>query len=153
MQTRPIPVYGPGVRRGRLKTPVVRMKPMPNALRALPLMVCAVLMAAAPALADGFQAPAGRTGQSADGQNRRVRIHNQTGWVLTGLQVTDVRREDWRAATLGRDAVPTGDSVMVNVDDGAGSCVYLIRAEFSNGQTLERTNVNACQIADYYFTR
>ena len=73
--------------------------------------------------------------------------------MLTGLQVTDVRREDWRLATLGRDAVPTGESVMVNVDDGTGACVYLIRAEFSNGQSLERTNVNACQIADYYFTR
>lgn len=126
---------------------------MPTAFRIAPLMACAVLMAAAPALAGIVQAPAGRTGQSADGQNRRVRIHNQTGWVLTGLQVTDARREDWRAASLGREAVPTGDSVMVNVDDGAGSCVYVIRAEFSNGQTLERTNVNACQIADYYFTR
>ena len=153
MQTHPLPVYGPGVRRGRLKTPVVRMKPMSFAFRVLPVLACAVLMAAQPVLAGGLQAPGGRTGQSADGQNRRVRIHNQTGWVLTGLQVTDVRREDWRLASLGREAVPTGDSVMVNVDDGAGSCIYLIRAEFSNGQTLERTNVNACQIADYYFTR
>ena len=126
---------------------------MPLAFRALPFALCAVLVAAPPVLAGVLQAPAGRTGQSADGQNRRVRIHNQTGWVLTGLQVTDARREDWRAATLGREAVPTGDSVMVNVDDGAGSCLYVIRAEFSNGQTLERTNVNACQIADYYFTR
>jgi hypothetical protein len=126
---------------------------MPFTLRALPLLACAVLMAAQPVLAGVAQAPLGRTGQSADGQNRRVRIHNQTGWVLTGLQVTDVRREDWRLATLGRDAVPTGESVMVNVDDGTGACVYLIRAEFSNGQSLERTNVNACQIADYYFTR
>jgi hypothetical protein len=126
---------------------------MPTVLRIVPFMACAVLMAVSPALADVIQAPAGRTGQSADGQNRRVRIHNQTGWTLTGLQVTDIRRDDWRAAALGRDAVPTGDSIMVNVDDGAGSCVYLIRADFSNGQTLERTNVNACQIADYYFTR
>ncbi len=126
---------------------------MPFAFRAPLLLACAVLMAAQPVLAGVAQAPLGRTGQSADGQNRRVRIHNQTGWVLTGLQVTDVRREDWRLATLGRDAVPTGESVMVNVDDGTGACVYLIRAEFSNGQSLERTNVNACQIADYYFTR
>ena len=126
---------------------------MPTAFRIAPLMACAALMAAATALAGIVQAPAGRTGQSADGQNRRVRIHNQTGWTLTALQVTDARREDWRAAMLGREAVPTGDSVMVNVDDGAGSCIYVIRAEFSNGQTLERTNVNACQIADYYFTR
>ena len=126
---------------------------MPPTLRIAPLIACAVLMAVSPALADVIQAPVGRTGQSADGQNRRVRIHNQTGWTLTGLQVTDIRRDDWRAATLGREAVPTGDSVIVNVDDGAGSCIYLIRAEFSNGQTLERTNVNACQIADYYFTR
>ena len=125
------------------------MKPVPNVFRA-PLLMACILMAASPASA---QAPAGRTGQSADGQNRRVRIHNQTGWTLTGLQVTDVRREDWRMAVLGRDAVATGDSVIVNIDDGAGACVYLIRAEFSNGQTLERANIDACRIADYYFTR
>lgn len=122
-------------------------------LRLLPVAACAALMAASPVLADIGQAESRSGGQSADGRNRRVRIHNQTGWVLTSLQLSDGRREDWRGAALGREAVATGESVLVNVDDGAGSCVYVIRAEFSNGQTLERTNVNACQIADYYFTR
>jgi hypothetical protein len=123
------------------------------ALRFLPVAACAVLMAASPVLADIGQAPGRSSGQSADGRNRRVRIHNQTGWVLTSLQLSDGQRETWRGAALGREAVATGESVLVNVDDGAGSCIYVIRAEFSNGQTLERTNVNACQIADYYFTR
>ena len=126
-------------------------------LRILPVAACAVLMAASPVLAEIGQAasgPGGRSGaQSPDGRNRRVRIHNQTGWVLTSLQLSDSRREDWRGAALGREAVATGESVIVNVDDGAGSCIYVLRAEFSNGQSLERTNVNACQIADYYFTR
>lgn len=91
--------------------------------------------------------------QSGDGQNRRVRIHNQTGWTITAISVSDARGGDWRAAVLGRDAVASGESVLVNVDDGAGACVYVLRAEFANGQALERDNVNACRIADYYFTR
>lgn len=122
--------------------------------RIAPIAVCAVLAAVSPALAAMGQTPTRTAGaQSADGQNRRVRIHNQTGWVLTSLQMSDGRREEWRGAALGREAVATGESVLVNVDDGAGSCVYVLRAEFSNGQSLERANINACQIADYYFTR
>lgn len=126
--------------------------PSPSS-RPLILALAAVLTLVGPALATPSAVVRGAGAQSADGQNRRVRIHNQTGWTLTALSLSDAGRSGWRAAALGKEAVPTGDSVLVNVDDGAGSCVYVIRAEFSNGQSLERSNVNACQIADYYFTR
>jgi len=123
-------------------------------------LVAAVLMAAAlggmtpagPALAD----PSGgakSAGQSRDGQNRRIRVHNQTGWTITALYATDPRRADWRGDLMTGAALATGDSVLINVDDGAGACVYVLRAEFSNGQALERVGVNVCRIADYYFTR
>lgn len=125
--------------------------------KALPvvLAVLAALTMAAPVSAEPADARvrAMPPAQSTDGQNRRVRIHNQTGWTITAISVSDARGGDWRAALLGRDAVASGESVLVNVDDGAGSCVYVVKAEFANGQTLERDNVNACQIADYYFTR
>lgn len=98
----------------------------------------------------GYKTP----GQSNDGRNRRVRIHNQTGWTMTALYVSDARRADWRGDYLAdRADLAPGDSLLVNIDDGAGACVYMLRAEFSNGQSLERTDVNACRIADYYFTR
>lgn len=119
------------------------------------IAVCLVLTAAAGPTAaameptGGFKSP----GQSNDGQNRRVRIHNQTGWTMTSLFVSDPGRDDWRGDLLTRGPLATGESVLINIDDGQGGCVYVLRAEFANGQALERADVNACRIADYYFTR
>ena len=128
--------------------------PLRAALVALALTVTAAagMVPSSPVLAD----PAGgakSAGQSRDGQNRRIRVHNQTGWTITALYATDPRRADWRGDLMTGAALATGDSVLINVDDGAGACVYVLRAEFSNGQALERVGVNVCRIADYYFTR
>ncbi|CAN5118760.1 hypothetical protein BH09PSE1_BH09PSE1_04460 [soil metagenome] len=91
--------------------------------------------------------------QSRDGQNRRVRIHNQTGWTMVRFQVADAGSRVWRDDPPGFRPIATGASWVAAVDDGSGGCVYGFRAEFSNGQTLERTPINVCEIADYYFTR
>lgn len=90
---------------------------------------------------------------SNDGQNRRVRIHNQTGWTIVSLYATDTARTDWRGDLLTPEVLATGDSAVIDVDNGSGACVYVVRAEFSNGERLERVGVNVCRIADYYFTR
>lgn len=90
---------------------------------------------------------------SNDGQNRRVRVHNQTGWTIVNLYAADPARTDWRGDLLVPEALATGDSAVIDVDNGAGTCVYVLRAEFSNGERLERVGVNVCRIADYYFTR
>lgn len=124
-----------------------------SASLSLALVLCLVAPTGGAAAMDpngGYKSP----GQSNDGQNRRVRVHNQTGWAMTALYVSDARRADWRGDFLaGRPALASGESLLVNIDDGAGACIYMLRAEFSNGQALERTEINACRIADYYFTR
>ncbi len=89
--------------------------------------------------------------QSNDAHNRDVRIHNQTGWPMTRLYASS--GAGWGPDLLGAGVLSPGRSLVVRLDDGAGGCRYALRAEFENGQNLERSGVNACQIADYYFTR
>ena len=102
-------------------------------------------------------APASR---SQDGQDRQVRIHNQTGWTMTGLYAQ--KRGDMARARgavsrgpdrLAVEALRSGDSLALNIDDGTGACLYDLYAEFANGQGLTRADINVCRIADYYFTR
>jgi 2-methylcitrate dehydratase PrpD len=88
--------------------------------------------------------------KSNDAQNRNVRIHNQTGWSMTHIYASSGGA--WSEDLLSGGLAP-GRSVVVRLDDGSGSCRYTLRAEFDNGQTLRREGVNACQVADYYFTR
>ncbi|WP_309627507.1 hypothetical protein [Brevundimonas sp.] len=89
--------------------------------------------------------------QSNDAYNRDVRIHNQTGWPMTYLYASS--GGDWSDDLLGSGVLAPGQSVVVTIDDGSGACRYSLRAEFDNGQSLQRNGVNACQVADYYFTR
>ncbi len=91
--------------------------------------------------------------QSRDGHNRRVRIHNQTGWTMARFYASDSRAKSWAEDILGGDALASGRSWAVNIDDGSGACVYDFRARFTNGEELIRYRVNVCQIADYYYTR
>jgi len=91
--------------------------------------------------------------QSRDGLNRRVRIHNNTGWTMLRFYASDSRVTSWQEDMLGRSVLNAGRSIMMNIDDGSGACLYDFKAEFTNGQVLTRYNVNVCQIADYYYTR
>jgi hypothetical protein len=134
--------------------------PIHRRRRALIAAVVAMMagLTAVPALADSasqklsrplFRAVASQL--SNDGYNRDVRIHNQTGWTMTYLYASG--GGGWTRDLLGANTLSPGDSLVVSVDDGSGACLYALRAEFDNGQSLQRSGINACQVADYYFTR
>ena len=91
--------------------------------------------------------------QSRDGQNRRVRIHNTTGWTMLRFYASNVRTSDWEEDILGDDVLENNASIIMNIDDGTGACLFDFKAEFTNGQSLIRNNINVCEIADYYYTR
>lgn len=120
-------------------------------------LIAAALGTASVAMAAETPTPAEKvavvTVQSRDGQNRRVRIHNQTGWTMTHFYASDSRVDDWQEDMLGSDVLGAGSSVMMNIDDGSGACLFDFKARFTNGQELTRFRVNVCEIADYYYTR
>lgn len=91
--------------------------------------------------------------RSRDAHSRRVRVHNQTGWTMTRFYALAARPNAREANLLGVEALASGGSWALDLDDGSGACVFDFRAEFANSQTLIRQGVNVCQIADYYFTR
>ena len=116
-------------------------------------VITAAVIALSLGAAGLVSAAAAVDGQSRDGQNRRVRVHNQTGATLQKLQAADVRTGTFGSDLLGGTPVATGASTPVLIDDGAGGCLYDLRAELAGGQTLLRENINVCRIADYYLTR
>lgn len=91
--------------------------------------------------------------RSRDGQSRRLRLHNQTGWTMTRLYAVSARSTGRETHLLGAEALASGGSRALDLEDGSGACLFDFRAEFTNSQTLVRQGVNVCQIADYYFTR
>ena len=90
--------------------------------------------------------------QSNDGQDRRVRIINATGVTMTHFYASNSGQNDWQEDILGQDVLANGASVVINIDDGSGACIYDFKARFSDGDVLERYRINVCQITEYRYT-
>lgn len=102
-------------------------------------------------LGDGLGvAPQSRT---QDGQNRTIRVHNQTGLAVRSLAAAPAPGSTYGVDLLGGEGLDAGRNRPVTVDDGSGACVFTFRALLANGQVLERPGVNVCRIADWYLTR
>ncbi|HEV2081478.1 MAG TPA: hypothetical protein VGR32_03385 [Brevundimonas sp.] len=116
----------------------------PLARAALILTVCAT----ACGVADGALAQS----RSPDAENRRVRVHNQTGVAVRALSVSEPGG-GFGPDLLAGEALEPGRSRPLTIDAGSGACQFTIRAVLANGQSLERPGVNVCRIADWYLTR
>lgn len=90
--------------------------------------------------------------QSNDGQDRRVRIINATGVTMTHFYASNSGQNDWEEDILGQDVLRSGASVVINIDDGTGACIYDFKARFADGDELERYRINVCQITEYRYT-
>jgi len=84
-------------------------------------------------------------------ENRRVRIINETSWTMVEFYASNVGADTWEEDILGYDVLPSGDSVMINIDDGTGYCLYDFRAVFADGDVLVRERVDVCEISSYRY--
>lgn len=89
---------------------------------------------------------------NAQSYNRQVRIVNNTSTTLVYFYASNVDRTTWEEDILGSSVVPSGSSVMINIDDGSGYCRYDFRAVFSDGSEMIRAGVNVCEVATYTYS-
>ena len=83
--------------------------------------------------------------------DRRVEIVNQTGYTIQEFYASSVGQNSWQEDILGRDVLPSGHSVVINIDDGTGYCQYDFRAVFDDGDIVEQAAVNVCEIGTFTF--
>jgi hypothetical protein len=81
--------------------------------------------------------------------DRRVRVINNTSQVMMKFQASNRDSRSWEEDILGRDVLRPGQSVMININDGTGYCVFDFRATFRSGQTVVRRQVNVCRVASW----
>jgi len=85
-------------------------------------------------------------------QDRRVRIINDTRHTMVRFYASNSSRTTWEEDILGQRVLPAGQSVMINIDDGSGACLFDFKAVFDDGDVLTRSQVNVCQISEYRYT-
>lgn len=79
-------------------------------------------------------------------QEKRVQVFNRTGDTILKLFSSSQGSDVWREATLEGGSYSNGTSKLINFEDGTSDCVYDIRANFSEGRSYIRRNVNLCSV-------
>lgn len=83
--------------------------------------------------------------------DRRVTIINNTGFTIVRFFGSNTGSGSWEEDILGEDVLPSGSSVVINFDDSTGYCMFDFRAEFEDGDVLERGGVNVCEIGTFTY--
>jgi hypothetical protein len=82
-------------------------------------------------------------------QDRRVRIINATSITMNSFYASNVNRKTWEEDILGNSVLQPGQSVMVNINDGSGACMFDFRAVMIDGRKIESYGMNVCQITSW----
>jgi len=84
--------------------------------------------------------------------DRRVEIVNDTSYTIVEFYASNVGENVWEEDILGRDMLAPGESVVINIDDGTGHCLYDFKAVFEDGDELEKGRINVCEVESYSYT-
>jgi hypothetical protein len=88
---------------------------------------------------------------SAAALDRRVRIVNNTRYTIVRFYGSHRDAGTWQEDILGNDVLPSGSSVVINFDDGTGYCIFDFRAEFEDGDVVEKYGINICEIGTFTY--
>lgn len=87
-------------------------------------------------------------GEAAGGQaQQNFTINNNTGHVLTTLNVSPSNEDQWGPDILGRDVLANGESAEITFARGETQCQWDIRATYDDGGTTDARGVNLCEVA------
>jgi hypothetical protein len=89
---------------------------------------------------------------NASALDRRVKINNTSSYDIIEFYASNTGTDSWEEDILGEDILPSGQSVMVNIDDGSGYCKFDFLAVFDDGDKVTSTDNNVCELGEFSFT-
>lgn len=84
--------------------------------------------------------------------DRRVRINNHSSYDIVEFYASNKDATTWEEDILGKSILPAGKSVVINIDDGTGYCIYDFRAIFEDGDEVVKYGNNVCELSDFNYT-
>ena len=73
-------------------------------------------------------------------------LHNETENVLVALYISTPSADEWEEDIFGEDVLGSGDSIEISIEDGLPDCIYDIRADFDDGESVQVAKVNFCEL-------
>ena len=83
--------------------------------------------------------------------NKVVQVQNRTGRTIWRFYGSPVTTNDWEEDILGNDVFPAGTSRNIDFADGRTICNYDMKAEFQDGTSIVKNNVNVCVVSAVSF--
>lgn len=88
---------------------------------------------------------------TASALDRRVEIVNFTGLTMMEFYASNVRTDSWEEDIFGSGVLYSGNSVVVNIDDGRGYCRFDMKGVLENGAEVVYYDVNVCEVSRVTF--
>lgn len=76
--------------------------------------------------------------------DRWVKIFNNTSTTVYRFYASPNNTNSWGQDRLGRKQIPSGYNSTINLNGAGGGCIFDIRAEFTDGDSLEKYGINVC---------
>lgn len=88
-------------------------------------------------------------------QDLSLNVINRTGTAIQEFYASNARSQSWGEDVLGVNIIEPGTRMRIepaNAQRRRGGCQYDLRAVFANGASVERRNVNLCEVVDFTCT-
>lgn len=83
--------------------------------------------------------------------NKNVVIQKNTGRTIWRFYGSPVNVGSWEEDILGTNVLPSGRSVNINFSDGRRICNFDMKAEFQDGSSIVKNNINVCRVSTVSF--
>ena len=83
--------------------------------------------------------------------NKNVIIRNNTGRTIWRFYGSPVNVNGWEEDILGSNTLAAGSALNVDFTDGRSICNYDMKAEFQDGSSLVKNNINVCTVSSVSF--
>ncbi len=82
---------------------------------------------------------------------KTVLIRNDAGRPIWRFYGSPVTTNLWEEDILGASILPAGQSVNIDFTDGRDVCNYDMKAEFQNGSSIVKDNIDVCTVGSVSF--
>ena len=76
--------------------------------------------------------------------NKRFLLINHTTSAVCMFQASAVYKTSWEEDILGASTIDTGDTKLINLEDGTSNCYYDTKTTLCDGRESYRYRMNAC---------
>ena len=84
--------------------------------------------------------------------DRHVRIINETSHTMMRFYASNAGKSSWEEDILGESTLAPGASVVINIDDGTGYCLYDFKGVFDDKDEVIKSRIDVCKVGSFRFT-